>query len=208
MESRTPTHRYVDPLDAVWLAAARRVGLRVERAPEVHAATDGRGTLVIGTPETLDSDDCLAQMIFHELCHSLVQGRASFEAADWGLDNESDRDLVREHACLRLQAALAARHGLRRVLAPTTDHRAFYDALGDDPLAPSGDPSVVLAREALARAAEPPWAPHLEAALRATGAIARLAGDAVADRDDDRAPTLWSLVDRRAISRARARRRP
>jgi hypothetical protein len=173
--SRPILHRYEDPLDRVWRAAASGVGLKIERSAECYAATDGRGTLIIGTGETLDPDDCLAQMIFHELCHSLVQGPESFEVPDWGLCNESDRDLPREHACLRVQAFLAGRHGLREVLAPTTDHRAFYDALGADPLE-GDDPSVPLARRAAVRARRAPWAPHLERALAATAAIARAVG--------------------------------
>lgn len=179
MSARVVAHRYDDPLDRVWLEAARRVGLRVERSDEVYASTDGRGTLTLGVPETLDADDCLAQMIFHELCHSLVEGPESFGAVDWGLDNQSDRDLTREHACLRAQALLAGRYGLRELLAPTTDHRAFYDALPADPLAPMDPPrtpddgeAIRLARIAVARAERAPWAPHLEDALEATSAIA------------------------------------
>ena len=41
--------RYIDPLTQVWLGAARRIGLRVVRTPDAYAATDGRGTLAIGT---------------------------------------------------------------------------------------------------------------------------------------------------------------
>lgn len=171
---RAITHRYEDPLDRVWMTAAARVGLRLRRSAEVYAATDGAGTLTLGAPETLDADDCLAQMIFHELCHSLAQGAASFEREDWGLDNESDRDLAREHACLRVQAVLARRHGLGSVLAPTTDHRAFYDALGPDPLA-GDDASVVLARLGLRNAEKDPWAPHLGEALIATAMIVQAA---------------------------------
>lgn len=160
----------------MWLSTAARLGLRVCRSGDVYAATDGRGTLALGTPETLDADDCLAQMIFHELCHSLVQGPSSFEQPDWGLDNETDRDLVLEHACLRAQALLAGRYGLREVLAPTTDHRAYYDALPPDPRSgPPNDASVALARVAIARAERPPWAPHLLAALEATAAMAEAA---------------------------------
>lgn len=168
---RRVTCRYDDPLDRVWLTAAERVGLRVRRSADAFASTDGRGTLIIGSAETLDPDDCLAQMIFHELCHSLVQGPESFAQPDWGLDNEGARDLVREHACLRLQAFLSRRHGLRDVLAPTTEHRAFYDALGEDPLE-GGDASVALARAGVSRAERDPWGPHLSAALEASAAIA------------------------------------
>lgn len=183
---RPVSHRYEDPLDRVWLDAARRIGLRVTRTEHAYASTDGDGTLAIGVEATLDDDDCLAQMILHELCHSLVEGPESFERPDWGLDNETARDLDREHACLRLQAWITGRHGLRRVLAPTTDHRAFYDALGPDPL--DGDePSVVLARRAAARTDRDPWAPHLGAALEATAQIARAVPGAPG--------SLWELVE-------------
>lgn len=162
--------RYRDPLDEIWRAAARALGLRIVRSDEVFAATDGAGELTLGSPASLDPDDCLAQMVFHELCHSLVQGPESFREPDWGLDNLGDRDVAREHACLRVQAALARAHGLQGVLAPTTDFRSFYDALGADPLH-GDDPSVPLARAALERAKGPPWHPHLERALAATRAI-------------------------------------
>ena len=189
--AREITHAYVDPLDAIWIAAAEGVGLRVERTAHAFASTDGRGGLAIGTGETLDADDCLAQMILHELCHALVEGPESLTREDWGLDNETDRDLAREHACLRVQAALASPHGLRRVLAPTTEHRAFYDALAADPLAPRHDPSAVAARLALARANEPPWSPHLARALEATAAIVRAARPTASPR------SLFALAEER-----------
>jgi hypothetical protein len=173
--SRVVTHRYEDPLDRIWLGCAERIGLCIARTPDAFATTDGRGTLLLATPEHLDRDDCLAQMILmilHELCHSLIEGPASLERADWGLDNETGRDDVREHACLRLQALLLRPRGLRRALGPTTDFRAFYDALPGDPLE-GDDPSVVLARAAAVRVTARPWAPHLEEALDATAALAR-----------------------------------
>ncbi len=72
--ARTATARYVDPLAAVWLGAAAGIGLRVVRSPDAYAAPDGAGSLAIGNAATLDADDSVAQMIFHELCHSLVEG--------------------------------------------------------------------------------------------------------------------------------------
>ena len=54
----------------------------------------------------------LAQLILHELCHALVEGPGALNRPDWGLDNESARDVEREHACLRLQARLAQRQRL------------------------------------------------------------------------------------------------
>lgn len=169
--SRTPTHRYTDPVDVIWLECARRIGFRIERSTEVYASTDGRRTILIGSAD-LDADDCLAQMIFHELCHAMVQGDDGIDREDWGLDNTGDRDVPREHACLRLQAHLSGGYGLRRTLAPTTDFRAFYDALPADPLAPRHHPEVVLAAFAARRADQPPWGPHVREALAATAAIA------------------------------------
>lgn len=172
-EPRVPKARYRDPLDEIWLGLARRLGLRIVRTPEAYASTDGRGTLIVGSEETLDPDDCLAQMVLHELCHWLVEGDEAREQPDWGLDNQSDRDVPREQACLRLQAELTRRHGLRRVLAPTTDFRVFYDALPADPLAPRSDESSIAARLGLQRASREPWHPFVEQALAATAAIVR-----------------------------------
>jgi len=188
---RQITHRYRDPLDVVWTEAAGRIGLSIERSDACYASTDGRGTLRIGTEAELDADDCLAQMVFHELCHSLIEGPESFEQVDWDLDNVSTRDLGREHACLRLQALLAAPYGLRQILAPTTDHRAFYDALPEDPLSPRDDPTVVLARAGAARATRPPWAPHLSKALAATRVIAEAVATQLTTTDE----VLWSRLD-------------
>jgi hypothetical protein len=189
--ARSPLHRYADPLDQIWLDAAARVGLRVVRSHDVYASTDGRGTLAIGATRDLDADDCLAQMIFHELCHSLIEGHAGLERPDWGLDNETERDVPREHACLRLQAALAAPLGLRRFLAPTTDFRAFYDELPEDPLAPAEAPSSVLARAGLARVGHNPWGPAVGDALAATAAIAHAAAAFAAP------PSLYATVEPR-----------
>lgn len=170
-EPRRPERRYRDPLDEVWIRAAERMGLRVVRSDAVHADYDGQGTLAVGTARVLDPDDCLAQIIFHEVCHWLVEGRESVGLENWGLCNQTLRDLSRENASLRVQAALALPYGLRGFLANTTDHRAYYDALPADPLARDEDHTVALAQLALARADEPPWAPALRRALEATAAI-------------------------------------
>ena len=90
----------------------------------------------------LDADDSLGQMIFHELCHSLIEGEDSFGKPDWGMDNTGpdqreaspEGDNWREHACLRLQWVLTGRYGLRTLFAPTTDFRAFWDQLSGDVL--------------------------------------------------------------------------
>ncbi len=192
---RTVEHRYLDPLEQIWLTCAGGIGLSVVRSAEVYASTDGKGTLTIGTGETLDPDDNLAQMIFHELCHALIAGPEGFSLPDWGLDNTCARagDYACEHGCLRLQAVLAGEYGLRRFFAPTTDFRAFYDQLGADPLLPRHEPSVVLALRGLRFADKEPWAPHLRRALAATAAVAREVVRFAPDGAE--LPTLWQLVE-------------
>ncbi len=181
---------YLDPLDAIWLTVAARIGIRVERSSDAYAASDGYGTLTIGSATTLDADDCLAQMILHELCHSLVEGPESLEVPDFGLDNETERDAPREHACLRLQAWLTQPHGLRGALAPTTEFREFYDALGTYPLA-GDDPAAELARAGAARAAERPWAPHLAHGLCATAKVIEAARELGARDPASDTPPIW-----------------
>ncbi len=214
--ARQVTHRYVDPLAQVWIGAARRIGLRVVRTPDAYAATDGRGTLAIGDDATLDADDSLGQMIFHELCHSLVEGEDSFSAPDWGMDNTGPDHDWREHACLRTQWVLAGRHGLRGLFAPTTEFRAFWDGLAGDVLADRRDRSVVAAIAAVRRAAHPPWAPALGEALAATERIAAEGGavrrgrPAAAPGDLGRAPPRCGAASRgaRAAPDRPARRAP
>jgi hypothetical protein len=207
---RTIHTRYEDPLDRLWITCAERVGLSLVREPGAYASTDGRGTLKISVAEELDPDDSLAQMIFHELCHALVEGPQSFEKIDWGLDNTGDDDVLREHACVRVQAFLTRSRGLGTVLAPTTDFRLFHDALGPDPFVRSeaehafndalgAQRSIVLAKKALARVGTHPWSPHLIEALDATAAIARTlapwaeartARGSAAER-----PSLWTSLE-------------
>jgi len=189
---RKPRHIYLDPLDAVWLTVAKRIGFRVERSTEVYASTDGTGRMLIGHPGTLDPDDCLAQMILHELCHSLIEGPESLGATDFGLDNESERHVHREHACLRLQAWLSGGYGLRQVLAPTTDFRSYYDQLPPDPLSDENDPAVGLAREGAARSERPPWAPHLRQGLEATARIIGAASELGAEDPSGPYLPIWA----------------
>ena len=164
---------YADPLSIVWIRAAEQMGVRIERSAEVNASWNGNGVLTIGTPETLDPDDCLAQMILHEVCHALCEGPESFQRPDWGLDNFNPAKKVHEHACLRLQAALADQHGMRSFFAATTMFRSYYDRLPADPLAPSDDPAIAQALVGWARARHGPWADPLREALERTAQIAR-----------------------------------
>ncbi len=164
---RRITHRYVAPLDQLWIECLGALGFTLKREPGAYATTDGKGTLTIAVDAELDPDDSLAQMIFHELCHAAVQGPDSLRQRDWGLDNETDRDVIREHATLRVQAYLLRPLGLRTFLGPTTDFRAYYDALPEDPLAGS-DPAIPLARLALHRMRRAPFGPAVGHALAVT----------------------------------------
>lgn len=213
MSSRPVHARYIDPLTHIWLSAVEQLGLRVGRDERGYATTDGNGRLTVAPDRDLDADDCLAQILLHELCHALVQGEQSFGQPDWGLENDADQaqyqgDTVREQACLRVQAALLRPHGLRRLLGPTTDFRAYYDALPADPLAPPDGPvgrevtwALSLARDAMARAARPPFRRPLYMALRATAELHAALGRgpspgydaarALGQPDVRPLPTLW-----------------
>jgi hypothetical protein len=193
---RKPQHTYLDPLDAIWLTVADRIGFRVTRSAEVYASTDGKGVMTIGASSTLDPDDCLAQMVLHELCHSLIEGAESFGVPDFGLDNESERHVVREHACLRLQAWLTRKYGLRAVLAPTTDFRSYYDELPEDSLADEGDPATRAAKLGAARSEEAPWAPHLWEGLEATAKVFEVASELGASDPGAVNPPIWSELKR------------
>ncbi|HET9954524.1 MAG TPA: YkgJ family cysteine cluster protein [Polyangiaceae bacterium] len=171
---RTVHHRYSDPLDLIWLRAAARLGMHVERSSEVYASWDGVRKLQLAESADFDADDSLAQLIFHEICHALVAGPSGRRQPDWGLDNFSDRDLVLEHACHRVQASLAASYGLREFFAVTTQWRGYWDALPQDPLEPSDDPAIPIARRAMQEATSPPFSEVLRDALEATQRIADL----------------------------------
>ena len=187
---RTISKQYSDPLDLVWIHAAEQIGMQVIRDPEVFASWDGEGVLRIGAPETLDPDDSLAQMIFHEICHALVEGPAAFHREDWGLDPDVAVGAVHEHACLRLQTVLSDRYGLLEFFAATTDFREYFDRIGPTPLEGSGDPAIELAKTAYRRATEGPWSAALDTALQQTRSIAAVVMELAPD------DSLWGTVKR------------
>lgn len=186
---RTITQTYTDPLELIWLHAAERMGMRIERSVEVNASWNGAGVLTIGTAETLDPDDCLAQMILHEACHALCEGPESLLLPDWGLDIGAPDKKVHEYACLRLQAAFADQVGMRGFFASTTMFRAYYDQLPADPLAASDDPAdapaIARAQAGWESAQHGPWADALRDALERTALVAR-ALDGMTTKD-----SLW-----------------
>ena len=188
MPERFIDHHYMDPVDLIWLRAAEDLGLKICRSSDAFAAYDGKGTLTIANDSDFDADDCLAQMIFHEICHWLVAGMRGKNLADWGLSNEDDRDLVYEYAAHRVQAALSAPFGLRDFMAVTTDWRPYWDALPVDPLRDGDDPAIAIAQEACHLARLPPFKAVLNRSLAATEAIAN------AVRAASGPSSLWSVT--------------
>lgn len=200
VHDRVVLRRYLDPVDLAWLATARRLGITVRRDPSIFSATDGSGRLVLGPRSTLDPDDCVAQMIFHEICHWIVNGEGTLHQRDWGFALDAELDW-REHSALRLQAAWAGEHGLREVLAPTSQFRAYYDAIPADAFQPLDEGEreskvVARAREAWAAAHGRPWGGPVGAALAATAAmkdlLAPFMDSYASDVDDDDLPSLWA----------------
>ena len=61
-----------------------------------------------------------------KFCHWITNGVETYHERDWGFEVGAELD-HREHACQRLQAALADPHGLRDVMAPTGIFRQYYD---------------------------------------------------------------------------------
>jgi hypothetical protein len=159
-------------IDEIWRRAAAQIGFTIARTSDAYATSDGRGVIAIGATEVLDGDDALAQLVFHELCHAITEGDASLAQPDWGLDNVPEH-VVREHACLRVQAHVADRFGLRVPMAPTTPYRAYYAALPIDPLADARDDVDAVARASAARARfdASAWRQPIETALAETAAV-------------------------------------
>jgi len=195
MTSRPIVARYDDPVSLIWLSTAHRLGLRVRFSDAVFASFDGHDLLTLGTSSSLDPDDHLAQMILHELCHWITNGQSSRDQIDWGFPPSEDPDW-REYAALRLQAQLADQHGLRQLLAPTTDARFYYDQV-KHPLTPLDDSPqeaqiVARARVACERAAGPPWGRVLQDALTATAALLAVVRPFAAEVPDLQ-PSLWGM---------------
>src|SRR3982751_5765688 len=165
-------------IDEIWRRAVATLGLTLRRTDDAYATSDGRGGIAIGATEALDGDDALAQLVFHELCHAITEGESSLRKPDWGLDNVPEH-VTREHACLRVQASVSDRFGLRAVMAPTTPYREYYAALPADPLQPAAgdEDAVARALAACARFEASAWRGPIEQALQETAAAIGRAGD-------------------------------
>lgn len=178
MEARPIHHRYEDPLEVIWKTCAQRVGFEVTRSPDTFASYDGHGRILISTDADLDPDDHLGQMIFHELCHALVEGDEGEKRVDWGLDPTRSGNPWREQACLRTQAWISQEFGLRGFMAPTTQYRTeFWDLLGEDPLDPipgSSPKSITQSRLAIRRYQTARWHGPMKEALETTAFLGKI----------------------------------
>lgn len=196
--------RYVDPLEVVWLATARRLALTIRRDPDIFSMTDGTGLMSFSTRQELDEDDNLAQMTLHEVCHWVTNGVDTYHQRDWGFPLWEKID-VREHACVRLQCWLASRFGLREMFGPTGCFRQYYDALPADPLQPRQTTSEAealweaaacrIAGDAVARVQQEPFWTPLSQALEATRTLREqvsvFSADYASEHEGDTLPLWW-----------------
>lgn len=188
---------YTDPVEVIWLATAARYGMTVRRSPHVYATWDGESLLTLSDGEGFDPDDTVTQMVFHEVCHWIVNGESTFHQPDWGFELDWEVDW-REYTCQRVQAALAKKHGLEALLASTGTYRAYYDQILAAPLVPLDDSAeeahiVAQTELALSRASKAPWSPHLEQALGATARVQQTIAPFLADYRPDHETDLGSI---------------
>ena len=165
-------------------------------SPSEDAELPGH-TLVLGGGRVIETRyadplDLLRLHCAQRLGMTVVRSREVFAAWDGKgtLTIADERDLDAEFATHRLQAALADRHGLRRFMGPTREHRTYYDSLPGEALGTGGPKGMAGqakgANEAIRAAAQAgweraksaPWSEPLEDTLAATVALARLLGAA------------------------------
>lgn len=197
--------RYGDPHELIWMATAKRLGLTpIRRNPAVFAMTDGTGLLELAPRADLDPDDNAGQQIYHEICHWIVNGAETFSERDWGFPLTDEADW-REYACLRVQAGLAARHGVRDMYASTGSFREYWDRIPADVLQPLDDSPEEAqicerARAALLAADGEPWAPAVDEALAASAALraalAPFLGWYQTEIEGDALPSLWRAPEK------------
>lgn len=191
--------RYMDPCEVIWLATATRLGLHIRRSPLVFSATDGSGRLQLSTRDDLDADDCLAQMLLHEICHWCTNGLETLKERDWGFALDGPTD-PREHAALRLQAWVADQADLRVMFGPTGIYRQYYNRIPADPTAPIDGSDweahvVEVASAAIERIQQAPWHPHVLESIHATRRVRDLIDPFVEDYasvlEGDSLPLIW-----------------
>jgi hypothetical protein len=170
--STQPSPLRCPQIDEIWLHAAGQLGFAVIRSESAYASTDGRGTIIVGTDDTLDIDDCVAQLVFHELCHALVEGESKLQEIDWGLENTNERDISREYSALRLQAHLSDSAELRTYMPPTTQWRPYYESLPNIAI-DGNDEAADVVRAVIRSSLFARWEPILLGALASTSICLR-----------------------------------
>ena len=151
--------RYSDPVSNVWALAVRILG--VERPGDKVAAGHGDG-------------EPTAQILFDQLCRSLIEGHDSFAKAD-AAPRSFDATALhwRDYARLRLQWVLCSQWSLHGWFVPAEDVRVFWDSLDDTVLDDKADLAVRAASVALLRASRSPWSPTFAEALATTREVLR-----------------------------------
>ena len=173
-----PVQQALRDHDHLWVAVAAEAGFAITRGDLGWVWYDGAGTIGVTPDGGFDPDDWLGQIVLHELCHHLVEGPASRDAADWGLDNTTPQHEAHEHAALRLQAAICERVGpdARRLCVATTDFRSYFEALPRAPLeatSPDDERACGLARRGLARFETVAWSTAVLGAMHRAVAFSR-----------------------------------
>ena len=168
--TRLPSPLASPEIESIWIGVAERIGWRIVRSDRAYASSSGAGVIEIGIDSLLDEDDSVAQLIFHELCHGLIEGPPGWSLPDWGLSNCDDQHVDREYACLRLQIALTEPFALRELMAPTTEYRVYHDAISGDPVRSGEGVASQLAGDALNRADSETWRREIRQGLADTRA--------------------------------------
>jgi len=168
-------------MDDAWIDLVGGHGFRVRRSDQSYVWYDGEGTIWIAPDHDLDDDDFLGQILLHELCHWVVEGPASAQRPDWGLDNLTANDEPRERAALRVQSWLVDPFDLRDVFVATTTFRDDYLTMPAEPPSPRDDHGGV-AWGAITRLRDTPLAHDIHHLLHQASRIVRATRGSTAPR--------------------------
>ena len=135
--------RYQDPLDLVWLACAREVGIEVVRSSEVYASFDGKHTLTLTATSARDATVERSGYHVREVRRGLFSRTITLPS---GLTTDAATATF-EHGMLTLACPRAEQVKPRQipVRAPTEGSATAIDSVtGDAPqTATAGEPPAV-----------------------------------------------------------------
>ena len=208
---RQLTHRYADPVDEIWLAAAKRLGLEVRRSDGAYAAYDGQGVLTLAERKRLRRRRLAGAADLPRALPRAGRGRARCVARLGPVQHRRPRSRARARVPPRCRPRSA------RAMACATSSRSPPITARTGTRCPAirsrrrrrGDPAIELARAAWQRARRGRVGETLHAALAATrrslgGAAVRGAGLAVA-HDSAAAPQRLPAAARRVAALRRLR---